>query len=148
MNNTHILDTYERQTGSVLRVEPGRLVIRVKRDESECGGCHSCAVKSLCRGRDSGHMDLPVSFTGEPPAKEGDTVHIAYKKSNAAIASLVIFLPALAGLIIGGIIGYRMGDTRDAPLIIGCLAGFFGGIGISFVLSKCIPSLRPDVRLV
>lgn len=146
--NDDIPDSYEKQTGSVIRIEPGRFIVRVERDDSECGGCHSCAVRGLCRGRDTGHMDLPIAFTGEPPARAGEKVTIAYRASNAAVASFVMFLPALLGLFLGGFIGYRMGESGDGPLIIGCLSGFFGGFAVSWLLAKSIPALQPDVRFL
>lgn len=148
-NIPDIPDEYEVQTGSVLRVEPGRLIVRVERDDSECGGCRSCAVKSLCRGRDDGHMDLPVLFgSGEPPAREGEAVRIAYRAANPAIASIIMFVPALAGLFFGGFVGQWVLGEGDGNFLIGCLVGLVAGLGVSYVLARGVAGLRPDVRLL
>lgn len=140
-------DDYEEKTGSVVAVEPGRLLVRVERTE-DCGGCHTCAVRALCRGKDSGHMELPVGFDGAAPAKEGDRVRIAYRPTNAAVASLVMFVPALLGLFLGGLTSYELAPENDGALLIGCLAGFAAGILVSYLLSRTVAGLKPDVKLL
>lgn len=146
--NNEISDSYEVQTGSVLRVEPGHLVVRVERDNSDCGGCRSCAVKALCRGRDDGHMDLPVAFSGNPPANRGDKVRIAFRATNAAWAAVAMFIPSLLGLFFGGFAGHYLAGESDRAFLAGCFIGLLAGVGISYVLSKSVPGLRPDVRLL
>lgn len=140
-------ESYEEQTGTVIRVESGRLLVRVDRDDADCGGCRSCAVKALCRGRDSGHMDLPVSFAGAAPAAVGDRVRVAYRSANAAVASLVMFLPSLAGLFFGGFAWQRLAGRTDRNFLLGCLAGFVLGLTVSFAASRKVVRLRLDVKL-
>lgn len=140
-------EDYEVKTGTVASVEPGRLLVRIERDE-DCGGCRSCAVKALCGGRGTGHMELPVKFTGDAPAKTGDNVRIAYRAANAGVASIVMFLPALAGLLLGGMAGNRLAPGSDGTLLLGCLAGVVLGVAVSFLLSKTVASLKPDVKLL
>lgn len=147
-DTSEVPDSYEVKTGAVIDVLPGQVVVRVERDDADCGGCRSCAVRGLCRGRDSGHMDLPVAFEGQPPAKTGDQVRIAYRAANAAVAALTMFLPALLGLFFGGFIGHRWFGDSDGMFLAGCLIGFILGLGVSYVLARTVASLKPDVKLL
>lgn len=139
---------YVLTTGRVVSVRDGEVVVRVERNEEDCGGCRSCAVKGLCRGRDTGHMDLRVDSVGAPLPGVGDKVGVAYRSTNAALAALAMFLPALLGLLFGGLVGYRLADGGDAVFLVGCVVGFAAGLAVSWLLTRSVSSLRPHARLV
>lgn len=146
--HNEIDDGYEKQNGSVLKIETNKFIVRVERDPADCDGCKTCAVKALCRGKDDGHMELPVPYNGTPPLEKGDAVQIAYRPTNAALAAIVMFLPSLLGLFFGGFIGHWMAGESDSTFLIGCFAGFFLGLALSFILARTIPALRPDVKFL
>ncbi len=147
---------YALRDGTVIDVLPGRIVVRVDRNDEECGGCGSCPMKGLCHGRDAGHLDLSVavpeggSGPGAPlptlPGK-GDRVRIAYCPANAALAALAMFAPALCGLLAGGLAGWRLGNGSDAVLLLGCGFGLAAGVAVSWVLARVSPSLKPKTKL-
>jgi Positive regulator of sigma E activity len=150
MNDVYDDDEYTVESGTIVDVRPGEVVVRIEKSDADCGGCRSCAMKSLCRGREAGHLDLPVPVPagGDAPAVEGQRVRIAYRPTNAAVAGLIMFVPSLVGLLLGGLGGYRLGGGSDAILLVGCFAGIAAGIGVSFAISRLSPSLKPSVRLL
>lgn len=150
MNNDYDDDEYTVESGTVIGVRPGEAMVRVEKSDADCGGCRSCAMKSLCRGREVGHFDLPVPISDADGDRvvEGRRVRVAYRPTNAAVAGLVMFVPALVGLFLGGLAGQRLGSGSDAALLIGCFAGLAAGLGVSFAVSRLSSSLKPRVRLL
>lgn len=135
--------------GTVIAVEPNRLVVRVEREEEEdCGGCRSCAMKSLCRGRTDGHLDLPVAIPEGMAKSRGDRVTVAYRETNAAVASLLMFLPALLGLFFGGFAANAVFGAGDGIFLAGALGGLAAGLAVTFVVGRVSTALGPVVRLV
>lgn len=134
---------------TVLSVAGDGMLVRVDdEDAADCGGCRSCAMKSLCRGRDDGHLDLLVPRTGgEGEHSAGDRVRVAYRGANPAVASLIMFLPALAGVMFGGFVANAAFGGGDGVFLAGALGGIAMGIGATFVLARSLSSLRPEIRL-
>lgn len=143
------MDDLTIREGTIQAVEADRLIVRIEReDAAECGGCCRCPMRGLCRGRDSGHMELPVPFTSDNPHRIGDRVHVAYRKANAAVAAAILFVPALAGLFLGGFLANRLWGEGDGVFLAGCAIGFVLGLAVTFVVNRFFPSLKPSVRLV
>ena len=139
-------DEYTIQKGTVLLADKDRLVVRVEREaEQGCDGCRACAMKSLCKGRDTGQMDLPAAAPAGKTYRPGDSVTLAYKQANAAVAALIMFAPALVGLALGG---WMASGRSDAVLLLGCAAGLALGLGLSWIVSRTAGALKPDVRVV
>lgn len=136
------------ENGTVVDVVPGGVVVRVPKKDGDCGGCRSCAMKRLCGGRDVDHIDLSVATPAGGTPEKGAAVRVAYRPTNAALAALVMFLPALLGLFVGGVIGHRLGGGSDAGLLAGCFIGFAAGVGASFAAARLSPALKPLVRLL
>lgn len=141
------MDEYEIRDGSVLSVDGSEAVVRVDREE-ECGGCSSCAVKALCRGRDVGHLDVPVPLSGGARPAVGDRVRIAYHGSNPAVAAAIMFLPPLVGLFLGGYLANHFRSGSDGYLLLGCLLGIVAGLAGTFLLSRLVRGMRPEAKLV
>ncbi len=136
--------------GIVIDAPTGGIVVRVDKNDEECGGCGSCAMKGLCHGRDAGHLDLFVPLSGlsdAPAPKKGARVRIAYRPANAALAALVMFVPPLCGLLAGGLAGWRLAGG-DAVLVLGCGAGLAVGTVASVVLARVCPSLKPKTKFL
>lgn len=131
---------------TVLASEPGELLVRVDQEEADCGGCACCAVRGLCRGRDAGHFDVRVAVPDGRADKPGDRVTVAYRGANPAVASLVMFLPSLIGVVFGGFVANAVFKPGDSIFLLGALAGLAIGVGLTFLLAR-MPSLRPEVRL-
>lgn len=138
---------FEIRDATVLEREPGGLLVRVDDNITECGGCGSCVVKSLCRGRDGAHFDVRVPVPEGRADKIGDRIRIAYRGANPAIASIVMFLPALVGVLSGGFIANAVFGEADYILLLGAFAGLLLGFGATYALARVSP-LRPEVRLV
>lgn len=134
--------------GIVVSVETGRAIVRIRRDEDDCGGCSSCAVKGLCHGRDAGNMDLPVAVGNAADLSPGDSVRIAYRGTNAAVAAFVMFLPALLGVLLGGFAANLLVGDGDGVFLFGVAVGLGLGLLVTFVLARCFAFLKPDVHLV
>lgn len=139
-------DDYTVREGTVLLADNDRLVVRVERETEEgCDGCRACAMKSLCKGRETGRMDLPVTAPPGKTYRPGDRVTLAYRQANAAVAALIMFAPALVGLLLGG---WAANGRGDGVLLLGCLAGLAAGLGATWLVSRTARVLRPDVRVV
>ena len=136
--------------GMVLSVADGQAMIRLTMDDTECGGCRSCAMRSLCQGKGYGKMDLrlPVPPALEGKLEPGRDVSVRYLPAHAGFASVALFLPALVGLALGGWIGWRLGNGADTALLAGCAMGLLLGVGGTFVLNRTVRSLHPHAELL
>ncbi len=140
----------EIRKGTVLSVADGQAMVRLTMDDAECGGCHSCAMRSLCQGKEYGKMDLSLPV---PPAlagklEPGRDVAVRYFPAHAGFAGVALFLPALLGLALGGWAGWRLGNGADAALLIGCAAGLLLGVSGTFILNRTVQSLHPHAELL
>lgn len=140
---------YTVRKGQVLLADGTKVVVRVdKAGDEPCDSCHVCPMKALCKGMDVRHMDLPVPAPEGRTYAPGDSVTLAYRQANEAVAALVMFAPALIGLALGGWAGWKIGEGGNAALLIGCAAGFAAGVGASWTLARKADCLRPDVRIL
>lgn len=142
------MDDFTTRPGTVVAVEPGKIVVRLEKEAEEgCEGCRSCAMKGLCRGREEGHMDLPVPVGDSSTFQPGAQVSLSYRMPNQAVAAVAMFLPALIGLLLGGLAAVRWTGGGDALLLLFCLGGLACGVGVTFLIARFGASMRPDVRL-
>lgn len=140
----------EIRRGTVLSVADGWAMVRLAVDDADCGGCRSCAMRSLCQGKEYGKMDLRLAV---PPALEGKLepgreVPVRYLPAHAGFAGVALFLPALVGLALGGWAGWRLGNGADAALLAGCAVGLLLGVSGTFVLNRTVRSLHPHAELL
>ena len=141
-------DDAKIREGTVLAVEPGRLIVRVDReDDEECGGCVRCPMRGLCRGRDSGHLDIPVPIASDKTRRVGDRVRVAYREVNPAIASAVLFLPSLTGLFLGGFLAHYFWSGGDGAFLAGCGAGLLAGMAATIAAGRLLRTTEREVRL-
>lgn len=140
------MDDYTIREGTVLDVQPDKVMVRIDKEE-DCGGCRSCAVRALCQGRDTGHLDLPLRPVDGVAAVPGGRVRVAYRGANPAVAAVIMFVPALIGLFLGGFIGNRFWSGSDGILLAGCLLGLGLGVAATYGISQ-LRSLRPEARLL
>lgn len=143
------MEEYTVRGGAVLRAEGNRLVVGMDRMDGgeDCGGCGSCALKSLCRGRDVGRMELEVAVEpGTPIPAVGERVRVAYRGADPAAASLVMFAPALIGLFAGGFAANLVSEG-DAVYLAGAGMGFLLGLAATFAAVRWLPSLRSEAHL-
>lgn len=142
------MDDAEIKKGIVAAIEPGGLVVRFDNEE-ECGGCRSCAVKSLCRGRDSGQMELPLSLEREIASGYaiGDRIAIRYRAANPAVTAVILFLPTLLGLSFGGFIANVLFQGGDGVFLAGTAVGIAIGLAVTLAAYHAFPSLKPEIRL-
>lgn len=137
------------QEGVVTSVGAEQITVRIEKKDEDCDGCCACKLKSLCRGRADEYMELSVPMQdGRERPVPGETVQVAYRATNAAVAAAIMFVPALVGLFFGGFIGNRFWGEGDGIFIVGCLAGLVVGLGLTFVVSRASTILRPEIRLL
>lgn len=141
------MEDFTVREGTVVAIERDMAVVRIEREE-DCGGCRSCAMKALCRGRDTGHMDLVASLAGGAAPSPGTRVQVAYRETNPALAALVMFVPSLLGLFFGGFAANRLWHASDGIFLAGCLVGLLAGLAATFVLYRLSSALKPAARLV
>ncbi|MCC8190851.1 MAG: SoxR reducing system RseC family protein [Planctomycetes bacterium] len=123
----------------------GQLLVRVQPEE--CGGCGSCALHAVCGGSDRG-FDLTLAASAATDYRPGDRVRIRLKTANPAWAAAVLFLPALAGLLLGGWAAVRLGYAAALPFLVACAGGLSAGLGVTWTLSRCVSWLRTEARLL
>lgn len=140
------MEEYIVREGTVLSVDPASVVVRIDKEE-ECGGCRSCAVRSVCHGRESSHIDISVQPLDGVDNSPGERVRIAYRGANPAVASIIMFVPSLVGLFLGGFAANRIWGESDGLFLAGCFGGLIVGLGLTLALSR-IHSLRPVARLL
>ncbi len=132
--------------GTVVSTLPGRLIVRLQKEQEDCNGCRACALKTLCHDRASGYIDVEVRATA---AKEpGDAVRISYHSANPAWASIALFLPSLVGLCAGGFVAQALAGGGDGVFVAGALIGAAVGVAITFALGKFAKATAPEITLV
>lgn len=141
---------YVVKSATVLAVESAGLTVSAESDDAaECDGCSSCAVKTLCRGRDAGRMELtvPVAAGRLDEYAPGEKVWVAYRGANPAVASLVMFLPGLLGVVFGGFVANALIAVGDGVFLAGALGGLGFGVAMTFLLARTVPALRAEAVL-
>lgn len=139
-------ESYTVQKGMVLSANGSNLIVRLDHNPNQAAtGCRSCAMKAVCKGMETGQMDLPVAAPGGAEYAPGDEIVIAYKQANAALAAAAMFVPPLAGLAAGG---WLLRAGSDMTLLLGCALGFAAGLAATWLISKKADILRPRIEVV
>ena len=144
---THMSE-YAIRDATVLAVDScGALVTVDPETEADCGGCSSCAMKSLCRGQDAGRLDVRIPVADGGQLRPGERIRVAYRGANPAVAALILFLPGLLGVVFGGFAANALAGGGDGVFLTGALTGLAVGTGITYAVSRSVASLRPDAKL-
>ncbi|MDR3077861.1 MAG: SoxR reducing system RseC family protein [Planctomycetota bacterium] len=129
----------------VVAAGAGRLTVSLETEEGEAAGCSGCAMRGLCGplGRKRGRFEMTLDLPAGPTLKPGEVVRVFYQPPNLTLAALVMFLPSLAGLFLGGIAARRWLAESDGIFLAGMLAGFVAGLVLSFVFNRLTTLVRP-----
>ncbi len=123
------------EQGIVIEIRGDRILVETG-TASLCGGCsarHSCAMSPDGRSR-----RLWMDNDGGARVGDGVTFEIT-EKAVVASAAVVYLLPVLmlvAGTVLGGYAGGRLGLEGDLPLIAGGIAGLLVSVPVSWALSS------------
>ncbi|MCC8181257.1 MAG: SoxR reducing system RseC family protein [Planctomycetes bacterium] len=140
---------WEDRSGTVVSIRPGKALVRLDVDDDSCTSCHSCALNSLCTSKERGKVEVVVdtdSITGAA-IDVGDAVRIEYRPFNRAVAAVILFVPALLGLLAGGWFAAVVWPEQDLLLLAGCAVGLIIGLAITFIVSRLAGGTRPRARL-
>ncbi len=131
------------EEGTVVRVHADMVEV-VTRKKSACG---SCAAKNGCGTSlvESLFPQRTRSFraSNEVLAKEGDRVIIGLDENALQIASMLVYLAPLLGLIAGAMAGSWLGAqiSTGQQELFSILAGIGGFWGSLFVVRSCSDAL-------
>ena len=107
----------------VVAVGDGRaqLACRVESSCKSCSAGRGCGLRLLARDRDI-VLDLPDSSDGNARLVPGQAVTIAIPDGDVVRAAALAYLPVLAGLLAGALLGsWLVGG--DGPVALGGLLG-------------------------
>lgn len=133
----------------VVSAADGGLRVLLEPDGGGDAGCPGCAMRGLCasaggkRRRIEAILDLPPGRVPEP----GETIRVFYQPPALAAWALVMFLPPLTGLFLGGFAAGAWMAGNDGAFLAGTLAGFATGLAASFAINKALPPAGSRIRL-
>ncbi len=115
-------------TARVLAVGDGRarLACEVQSSCRSCGAGRGCGLRLLARARDT-VLDLPELADGAAKLLPGQQVTIAIPDTELLRVAALAYLPVLAGLLAGALVGNWLGSGGDGPVAFGGLLGATGG---------------------
>lgn len=136
-------------TGVVKALEPEKMVVRVRLDGGgdDCGS--ACDACNLCDKKRIRHIDVAVPLADGQIVhhRRGERVRLEYERHDPALAAVLFFGPALAGLIAGGIIGW-LWRGADSAFLAGAFVGFVAGLATTLALKRLFPGMiQPEGRL-
>jgi sigma-E factor negative regulatory protein RseC len=94
------------EVGVVVRVEGELAVVKTKRS-SMCDGCHS---GGFCKALGGG-SDMEVAARNSVGAKVGDEVRVSVASKTFLKASFLVYMVPVAALILGALLGSRLGSS-------------------------------------
>jgi positive regulator of sigma E activity len=121
-------------TGTVLRLENGNAVIRMKH-EGSCRKCGAAAI-GLCKG---GLMQ-ELTVKNSKQARVGDTVKIGLVQEVQYKGYVLAFVIPAASLLLGAVGGHYLGTYAGFPAL-DIIAGFLSMIVVSFFSLKRLKRL-------
>ena len=121
------------EVGVVLRVEGEMAVVKTKRS-SICDGCHS---GGFCNPLVGG-SDMKVAARNEVGAKVGDEVMVTVASKTFLKASFLVYVVPVTALILGALLGTKLGPALYPGVNSDLLPVVFGLIlfSLSFILMK------------
>lgn len=128
--------------GTVMELRGHRALIRLdhKKDSHQCRHCGCCA------GDAEGHPRLWLDNSLDLRPEE--RVRVWLETPNPAVASVVVFVPPLAGAILGGGAGKWIGGEGEIAMMLGGAAGIALGFGLVALLARCVPGLGKGTRIL
>ena|GEM_PF-2159590 len=135
--------------GVIISIQTDRLRVRLEPDESmgEGEGCRSCGMRGMCHSRNSEVVDVTIPDPDAAKRRPGERVRIRYVQVHPAAAAAIMFLPALAGLILGGFVANRLFGEGNGIFLAGSGCGLASGIFATFAINRLSPSLGPKCTL-
>jgi sigma-E factor negative regulatory protein RseC len=116
-------------TARVVAVSDGRARLACE-DEAACGACGSgrgCAIRWFAGSRRT--LEVPDLTDDHQPLRPGQRVTIEAGEGEVLRAAAVVYLPPLAGLLVGAVLGrwITAGDERGAMALaaLGGVAGWW-----------------------
>jgi len=103
-----------------------RLACQVQSSCKSCGAGRGCGLRLLARDRDT-ELDVPDGSDGLPKLVPGQYVTIAIPDTDVLRAAALAYLPVLAGLLAGALLGSWLGGSSDGPVALGSLLGAASG---------------------
>lgn len=110
------------EEGVVEKVVRGRVRISMK-ETSFCDKCRLCS---------KGGRILEVPYSGE--LKEGERVRVSIPEGRISLLYLIVFLLPLLFLILGAVVGERIGEGKGVSFF--AFLFLLIGLGVSLLLSR------------
>ena len=135
--------------GAILSTGPDRLLVRLEPEEmsGDNRSCRSCLMRATCQDRKSEATEVTVLDPNAAKRRPGERVQLLYIQANSALASAILFLPSLAGLVFGGFIANRLLGEGNGIFLVGSGCGLGLGLFATFAINLFSPSLGPIISL-
>lgn len=127
-------------TARVVAVDAGRARLECA-GLAACTGCGSgrgCALRWLGRSR-AGALEVPDQTDERSRLQPGQAVTIAVGDAQLLRAVALVYLPPLAGLLGGALLGHGLSPGGDAGTAIGALLGSVAGVWLARYGSRVSP---------
>jgi sigma-E factor negative regulatory protein RseC len=134
-------------TARVLTVRDGRARIACD-DRAACGACGRggrCALKWFSGGTGT-TLEVPARISDQVLLRPGQAVTIAVGDGEVLRAAATVYLPPLAGLLLGAVAGTALGIAGEAGTLLVATAGGLAGWRVARSWSRNRPpgvSVRP-----
>ncbi|MDR1519579.1 MAG: SoxR reducing system RseC family protein [Planctomycetota bacterium] len=141
------MDEEKILVGTVIERADGRIRVSVETEAEAGNGCRHCAARSLCGSGKPGKFEIWLEAGPDGRHAPGDQARFGYRPPRPLLALPALFLPALAGLFLGGGAAQALTGGGDMTFVVGSLAGLAAGIGLTAVLPRGFTALRGKARL-
>ena len=116
-----------RVAGTVVEVRDGRAVVECEAQAASCGACSSGRGCSWRRAAGTRRLEVAAAHP-DGPLRPGETVELAIDDARLLAAAARLYLPPLAGLLLGpGALRLAGLDSGWAPLV-AAVAGLLAGM--------------------
>lgn len=129
-----------KTTARVLAVRDGRARIACD-DHATCEACRPggrCALKWFSGGSGA-TLEVPARNGMQPPLVPGQAVTVAVGDGEVLRAAATVYLPPLAGLLLGALAGSALGVAGEAGTLLATAAGGLAGWGVARSWSRRHP---------
>ena len=121
------------EEGTVTKIEGNKAWLRVERSEM----CDCCGSRGVCQTL-GGSKNMEAEALNTAGAKVGDRVLLQIKPGVLLKISLIFYMIPVVALVIGAIIGMKVGTNINSdPEIFSALFGI-SAAGLSFLVIKLI----------
>ncbi len=133
-----------RYNGVIIKVENTLVTVRLQVHAEVCSGCSSCSLhKKPC------NQGLDIVVPAKPGEyREGELIEAETELPHKGLTACIVLGAPLAGMLLGGLIGYRSAPGNDGYVLTGCVLGLVCGFIFAAFAERKLPWMKPRIGVI